>query len=94
MKVFEGVDIEMFDPLDEIPNNGEYVLIVLKQEYQPFQKTVYNRIYFKGNLPFSRLRIVKTTVYKNKRVKFFDHTGIQHESHTLNDIICWGRFKP
>lgn len=93
VKLFDGVDLEIFDPLDEHPNHQEYVFIVLKKENQPIQQTIYKRIYFKGNTPFSKMRICRTVIFKNGRVKFYDHTGIQHETHTMDDIICW-RLKP
>ena len=95
MRLFEGVDIEMFDINYNIPIDGEFVIIVLKQEKsQKSYVNFHNRTYIKGNAPFSLLRVCRTKIYRRNRIVFFDSTGKAHEQHTADDIICWGKMKP
>jgi len=95
MIIFPGVDIEMFDIKDNHPNEGEYVLIVLKQEIIPRVWVDYRKVsHIVGNSPFSLLRVCRTKIYKKERIVFFDATGSRHEQHIADDIVCWGRLKP
>ena len=95
MKIFEGVEIEMFDPQDESPIDGEFVLIVLRKEIPQRSYVDYKKItQLIGNPPFSLLRICRTKVYRQNRIVFFDSVNKAHEQHTIDDIICWGRLKP
>jgi len=89
MIIFPNIEIDTFDIKEDRPNQGEYVFIVLKQEKPP-KFTNYNT---NGNVPFSLIRICRTKIYKNERIKFFDSTGKWHEVHEPDDIICWGRLK-
>ena len=85
----------MFDIKTDHPNQGEFVLLVLKQESPAKTWTgVRGHIYTIGNNPFSLLRVCRTKIYKKERIVFFDATGSRHEQHIADDIVCWGRLKP
>lgn len=81
MRVFNDIEMEFFDPIDEEPKPGEAVLIFLKQNVRRRQLNANG--------------LIQCRFYKYKTVppKFEHIAGARYGKYIIGDIECWGRLK-
>jgi len=79
MRVFENIEIEFFDPQDQVPNSRETVIIILKTGVSRRQMNVNG--------------LIQCRFYQYKTVKSkFEHiAGVGYGKYLLSEVKCWGR---
>jgi len=82
MKIFDGVEMEFFDINEELPENQEQVIMVIKEgassRYPRFQEEI---------------TVCKAHIYKKTPPRFAEIGEYGYKDYRKADIKCWGRLK-